>query len=898
MADTDRDKSPTPDPGSLSTDETLGATPGRSGPAPPPGRLSIGDALDHYVILGRIGAGGFGEVYRARDATLGRDVAIKVLPADVAPDGERIRRFEQEARAASALNHPNIVTVHGVGARGSISYLAMELVEGRTLREILGGSALPARRVLDIGAQIADGLAKAHEAGIVHRDLKPENVMVTKDGLAKILDFGLAKLAPAAFGSDGAKTGTGVVLGTVAYMSPEQAAGRAVDFHSDQFSLGSVLYEMAAGRRPFTAPTTAQTLATIIQDEPEALHKLNPRIPAPLGWIVERCLSKEPDRRYAATRDLARDLAALRDHLSEASGTTQSAAPVSPRRRRALLAAAFAFLGSIAAAVLVTRKLAAPPAPTFQRLTFRRGGVGNARFAPDGRTIVYDAAFEGRPSEIFTVRPESPESRSLGLPPGSEFLSVSSAGEIVFFQGGTVWRVPLGGGAPKAWLTDVTMADWAPDGKELAAVTHDGTVVELPPGTRLWESKRAVQALRVSPSGRHIALAETNGGYGDTTFIVLDRSGRQVAATKKWRFGVGLAWRSVHELWLGASEAGFANSLWAMDLSGRVRPIARMPGAVDVADVAPDRRALVIRGSATSQIAGLFPGDGHERDLTWLDFSYLNDISSDGRMILFSEFGDASGTHGAVYIRKTDGSPAVRLGDGSGVNLSPDGKWALATQDFEGKTLVALPTGPGEPAFVSLGALQDVSTKRASWFPDGSRFVVTGAEKGRKARCWAVEVSTGAVRPLTPEGIHGPWGHSAISPDGRSLLVRDARDEKVKDPPTGLFVPDTGRFEPLRGWKDVPLHQAKIRFSADGRALLGPVHEGGVATLNMPTPRRTLLVRFDLAKGTWEMLREIVIADAAGIWGDAEPVPAADGVHYAYFYRRVLTDLYLATGLR
>src|SRR6266568_2795195 len=265
-----------------------------------------------------------GEVYRARDTRLARDVAIKVLPAELTDDSGRLDRFEKEARAASSLNHPNIVTIYEIDQVDSTAWIAMELVDGKTLRTLLDGGALPWRKLLSLAAQTADGLAKAHAAGIVHRDLKPENLMVTRDGFVKILDFGLAKLVPAGFeSSEGSHLATvtrgtepGTVLGTVGYMSPEQASGHPVDFRSDQFSLGAILYEMASGKRAFDRPTAVQTLSAVIQDEPEPLSATAPKIPANLIWIIERCLAKDPEERYASTRDLARDLAALRDHVS------------------------------------------------------------------------------------------------------------------------------------------------------------------------------------------------------------------------------------------------------------------------------------------------------------------------------------------------------------------------------------------------------------------------------------------------------------------------------------------------------------------------------------------------------------------------------------------------------
>ena len=318
--------------------------------------LSAGSRLGPYEILSPLGAGGMGEVYRARDGRLGRDVAIKVLPEAVAGDLKRLHRFEQEARAASALNHPNIVTIYDVGRTETVSCIAMELVEGSSLRQVLAAGDLPTKKTLSIGTQIAEGLAKAHAAGIVHRDLKPENVMVTSEGLVKILDFGLAKLAPelpegSQLATATQQTEAGVVLGTIAYMSPEQATGRAVDYRSDQFALGAILYEMSCGLRPFGGRTSIETLSAILKEDPAPLSTVNPGVPEPLEWIVRRCLSKEPDERYQSTRDLARDLANLRDRSAGAS-----VVPIAPRRRLGrLLVIGFAAAALAAAAGVLLR---------------------------------------------------------------------------------------------------------------------------------------------------------------------------------------------------------------------------------------------------------------------------------------------------------------------------------------------------------------------------------------------------------------------------------------------------------------------------------------------------------------------------------------------------------------
>src|ERR1700693_5879239 len=303
--------------------------------------MTPGTRLGAYEVLAPLGAGGMGEVWRARDTRLGREVAIKLLSEALASDRDRLSRFEQEARSASALNHPNIITIYEIGSIDSVSYIAMELVQGRTLRDLIVEGPLPARRLLALAAQIADALARAHEAGIVHRDLKPENLMVTRDGLVKVLDFGLAKLAQPESGEVSAmptvapaETQRGVVLGTIGYMSPEQASGKRADFRSDQFSFGSILYEMATGKRAFSRGTTAETLVAIIREEAEPLGTLAPQVAAALRWVIERCLAKDPEERYASTRDLARDLPHRRDHVSEFSS---GQAPAMARRRRRLL---------------------------------------------------------------------------------------------------------------------------------------------------------------------------------------------------------------------------------------------------------------------------------------------------------------------------------------------------------------------------------------------------------------------------------------------------------------------------------------------------------------------------------------------------------------------------------
>jgi serine/threonine protein kinase len=336
--------------------------------------LAANSRLGNYEIKSVLGVGGMGEVYRARDPRLNRDVAIKVLHEDGAASADSRSRFEREARAVAALNHPNIVAIYDVGVEAGQQYIVSELIEGESLRFLLTGKLVPARKLLDIAAQVADGLAAAHAAGIVHRDLKPENIMLAKEGRVKILDFGLARRASStsSAASDDEPTSApnatrhltheGAVMGTASYMSPEQAAGKAVDYRTDQFSFGLILYELASGKRAFARPSAVETMAAIVREDPPPIEE---KLPAPLKWIIDRCLAKEPEQRYESTRDLARDLRNLRDHFSEAysSGSLAPVAPSQAKRRRWTLPVA------IAASCLLTAGLVATFMPIGQDIS-------------------------------------------------------------------------------------------------------------------------------------------------------------------------------------------------------------------------------------------------------------------------------------------------------------------------------------------------------------------------------------------------------------------------------------------------------------------------------------------------------------------------------------------------
>jgi len=839
-----------------------------------------------------------GEVYRARDTRLNREVAIKVLPAELSADSERLKRFEKEARAVSSLNHPNIVTIHEIGEANGKSFLVMEKIEGQTLRELVLEGPLPARRLLPIACQIADGIARAHEAGIVHRDLKPENIMVTRDGLIKILDFGLAKLAPPEVAASSlteaptASVGTaeGVILGTVGYMSPEQASGKSVDYRSDQFSLGAILYEIATGNRAFRRETAVETLSAILRDEPEPVGSVNPRTPTPLRWIIERCLAKSPEERYVSTRDLARDLASVRDHLSEAALSGEAtAAPARPRRSHLLrfLAAIAVLAGVAAAAFVLGERSGKAPLPSYRRLTFRRGHIFTARFAPDGQTIVLGAAWDGRPVASFSMRPGNPESLPLPVP-SADVLSISRTGELAICLGrhfigpwesvGTLARTSLSGGAAREVLEDVAAADWGPDGASLAVVRAPGSVfrLEYPVGRPLFQSSGWISHPRVSPQGDSVAFVDHPVRGDDTGDLELvDRSGQRKKLSGPWSSVQGLAWSADgREIWFTASSVGLLRALYAVTPGGRQRLIADFIGTLQ--DVARDGQVLATRDNVRARLFGSGPGEQKERDFSWLDNSIVQDLSADGTELLFFEGAEGSGGEGAVYLRKTDGSPAVRLGKGVARALSPDKKWAL-TSPMNFSELVLLPTGVGEARRLERGSVEVYQW--AGFLPDGRRILFAGAEQGHRARLHVQDLAGGSAKPITPEGVGAGFVGHAISPDGR--FVTGPAPEKG----FALYPVEGGTPRPVSGLAE---GEVPVQWSADGGSLY----------LWRPIEVPARVFRLDLASGRRELWKEFLPDDRAGVVDINFVVLTPDGRSHAYTSGQMLSDLYLIEGLR
>jgi serine/threonine protein kinase len=850
--------------------------------------LPPGTRLGSYEVIGLLGAGGMGEVYSARDTRLGREVAIKVLPADVAADAERLARFEREARAVSALNHPNIVTLYEVGTSDTGPYLVLERVDGESLRAVIASGPMPVRRLLGLGAQIAAGLAKAHAAGVVHRDLKPDNIMVTADGFAKILDFGLARLfLPDDALADKAdettlarQTASGVVLGTLGYLSPEQAAGKPADYRADQFALGALLYEMATGLRPFKRETVLESLTATMRDEPEPLRSKRADLPSPLAWLIERCLSKSAEDRYASTKDLARDLADLRDRLSEIAEKTSGVfSESSPRKRRptSFLALGAAVVVGIAG-FLAGRESAddANEPPSYRPITFRRGLINGARFSADGKTVYYSASYGGDQSRVFMARIDGAESKMLDLPPGI-LLSVSSKNELAMLQTegrnagtaiGTLVLVPAVGGTPRPLLDDVVYADFAPDGERLLAVRKNGSV-EFPIGHPL-----PVQAFwaRVSPSGDRIAI------IGNNLLQITDLQGK-VLFEHREPFMYGFAWGAGdHELWFTGSQTagGTDRALYALTLDGRSRLVARAPGAMTVHDVAPDGgSALVSTAPGWISIGAVRAGEPRERLLDLQGRTQIAGLSADGKWVLLTEEREV-GT--GAYLRSTDGKETYQLGARWwAIGLKPDGGSALVCDRKTPTIAQLIPRGAGAAQDVPLPPDQECrSSLRARWSADGRRLIVGLSDKAKGPRLWMREGAEWRV--LSAESLTRTYPSlPAITPDGRTVAWKDI---------TGAvwMVPiDGGTPTRLEGETGVPL-----QFSANGRELF----------LFQAESLPWKVYRRDIATGRVTPWRSLMPDDPAGVFLFTTLFLSDDEQSYVYQFMRASNELWLAQGWR
>ncbi len=856
--------------------------------------LAAGINLGPYELAASIGAGGMGEVYRAHDRRLGRDVAVKIIPASFAGDTTRVHRFEQEARAAAALNHPNILAVYDIGTHDGSPYIVSELLEGNTLRDRLRSGPLPVRKVVDYAIQVAHGLAAAHERSIVHRDLKPDNIFVTEDGRVKILDFGLAKLTRPETGTNDqtrtVESDPGTVLGTVGYMAPEQVRGKDADARSDLFSFGAVLYEMISGKRAFKGESAADTLSAILREEPPDLSDTITNVPPGLDRIVRHCLEKNPAERFRSAHDLAFALEAL-------SGTSKLGSDIQiPAARQPIwlwAAVLLVLVAAIGGAFFWGRARSTASRPEFHQLTYRSGTVYRARFAHDGSSILYSAAWEGKAVELFTTRYGSVESRSLASDTVVAAISskdqvavllntkVIPAGSLLLAKG-TLALLPIEGGAPRPVLADVEYADWTPDGSGMAIIrAPEGQPRELRTNLLQFPADQTIYTplhggwmsdVRFSPDGRYLAFEEHIPTGDDGKIVVVDLAGKKIAESPHYSALNGLAWAPNQEVWFTGSPGEISHALMAMDLRGRTREVYRAPGDLTLYDIAGNRRVLLSADNSRMLLFGGAVGSP-DKDLSWLGWTLAAGISDDGSTAVFSESGIAVGGRPVVLIRKLDRSPAVELGAGLPMEISPDANWVATLDEHEPPNIVLLPTGVGKPKqLTSNGWDYNPARYWIRWMPQGGALTVLAVQPGRKPRTFLLDVATKELRPLLPEGVRG----ALPSPDGKFLLGIDGDTPKIYTL-SGAEV----RSLPKLGPDDLP-----DRWAPDGKSLL--------VWNCSATPK---LDRMDAVSGKRTPVTVIRPPDSTGIVRYTFCRTSKDGKAHIYSGYRLLTDLFAVNGL-
>jgi Tol biopolymer transport system component len=691
--------------------------------------------------------------------------------------------------------------------------------------------------------------------------------MLTKAG-AKLLDFGLSKLRPSpdllalsTISPDAPLTAAGAVLGTYPYMAPEQLAGREADSRSDIFALGAIVYEMATGRRAFEGTTAATVIGAILHTDPPAVSSLQPLAPPLLDRIVARCLAKDPDDRWQSARDLMLELKWIADqaHRPDAVQHSQS-----------------------------IRGASASLSPRLTRLTFDRGTIRAARFAFDGKTVLYGASWTGQPIKIFQTRVGRPESTPFQLP-DADVLSVSSTGEVAAsvghrFRGwigqGTLVRAPLVGGSFREVLDDVRAADWSPDGKELAIVrrVHDKDRLEYPIGTVLYETPGYISHLRVSPSGDMVTYQQ-HPVFGDNRGCVglVTRTGQRRTLTREWSGEDGLAWsRDGREIWFAASEVSGRNILFAVTLDGALRQIWTAPADLTLLDVGPDGHVLATANTIRTEIKWMSVDDAREREISWYAWSFAKDLSPDGKTVLLTRFDEGAGFEYQIGLRQIDASGAVLLGEGTPSLFSPDQKWVVAVMHSQ-PGLFLLPTGVGERRTLTRPGFRYIT---AGCTPDGKRIIFAAQENDAPPAVYMQDVTGGMPMrvPIEIPPLLASWG-LRVSPDGSWFFGAHAAGPPLVFPVSG------GRARVLNGLSadDLP-----VAWTSDSRAIL--------IVRRSDDQMSAVIVRFDFATGHTQVVRQVNVVDKSGGRG-LSCLVTPDGRTVVYNVARYLTDLYLVEGL-
>ena len=866
--------------------------------------LASGTKLGPYEIQSPLGAGGMGEVYRARDTRLDRTVAIKVLPGHLSSDLDLKQRFEREARAISSLNHPRICTLHDVGHQNGVDFLVMECLEGESLSDRLKRGPLALKESLRIGIEVCEALEAAQRAGIVHRDLKPGNIMLTKNG-AKLMDFGLAKAAFSGLASassapllSAAKTmseatplspltSAGMVIGTIQYMSPEQIEGKEADARSDLFALGAVLYEMATGKRPFDGKSQLSLASSILERDPVPIRTIKPLTPSAFERVVSSCLAKNPDDRFQTAHDVRLDLEWIAEDLPQLSLPSVQKTGESSAKGLPWIVAAAVLLVVLAGGGALFLRQRERPIPHYTNISFRDGTLLGARFSHDGQTIVYSGRWEGEQSQISVARIGSPESRLLGIP-SAEVAAVSSLDELAVFLGceevyfltcgGTLATVDLAGGSPRTLAEHVAQADWHPDGKRMviSVLTPEGARLEFPPGHVLFQQNVGwIGHPRFSPDGSRIAFENHPIlGNDDGSIDLVDMNGRHTVLSRAASVE-GLAWSpDGREVWFaGTKTSGWADTIFAVTPAGKERAILSLP-SVRLHDISKDGRVLLSRETWRRQIRGLFPGDTSEHPYSWLDDTEVTAISADGRFISIYEAGEIYylENNSLAYYRGTNGSPAVRLGVGTAA-ISPDGKWVLiASNHVDPKLPLQLqPIGPGDSKDLPTPGL--MAFDHPVWSDDGRQVVYEGETDEKKWNVYKQEVAGGAPI-LVKSGARDTY--PVISPSGDTVALRDGRG--------GISLYQANESQPVPV-KAASENEYPIRFVKSGKALLIAEQSGDELALTV----------IDLASGhreTWKRIPDDYSSRANQLF-----VVTPDLKYYAYPFPRYSSVLYTVENL-
>jgi serine/threonine protein kinase len=817
--------------------------------------------VGHYRLDKEIARGGMGEVYRATDLGLKREVALKLLRGDAATQAKRVERFAREAEAASALNHPGIVSVFDAGSAivdGSpVFYLAMEIVDGPSLATLLAAERLTLKRALTLAAGIAEALAAAHASGILHRDLKPSNILVAGDGDGhpKIVDFGLAKHASQASADRSLPTDTvttaGEVVGTAGYMSPEQARGDPVSAASDQFAFGCVLYELLTGVRAFDGGSFAETLSSVLRDEPAPVESLAPDVPMPLRWIVRRCLAKSPAQRYASTTDLGRDLRMLGESYSDL--VTGDHLPRPARTTRGAAVAALSALGVAAVAVAWTRPTSTKTALEFRPLTFRSGFVARALFTPRSNGILLAASWDGQPLRMYQTivesvgfdRPlESPVQFPLAYSQdGAQVLTLLGVARDSNILRGTLAWWPALGGAARPLVDDVGWSDWAPRSQKLAVVRDSGTarILELRDADgrvlkALDSAPGAITWVRFSPDEKQIAFVRMPSAYGTKgeVWTVDIATGAARARTPLLSQCRGLDWHSpTGDIWFTASrENPWSTSLYRLGADGRLDDVHSFPGGFHLQAI--DTTAshwLFTSYDDEADIVVSVPPLAPERR-RWFGWSVAADVSPDSRSYLFFDGGAGEKTWG-MWIRPLAGGDAFRIGDGSSGRFSPDGKWVVAAGDGtdEPAQLTLLPVGAGEPRAITSGP---ASYSSPSF--DGAEAVLAIRQQGASTEVVRVPTTGGPAVVLAIEDCEAPLA----SPGGATIACVGGRGRELRSHPRSggartLARLDSGRI-------------IDARWHRDGHALFAMTTDRRLLTVD--ADRATIVKSEDLAYGS------------------------------------------------